>query len=75
MEISLEQLQQVFNQSFENCPVITLETQKMDIPTWDSMTHLNLVLNLEEAFNYGFSIDEIENMKSVQQIMSVLSKG
>lgn len=75
MEITLDQLQQVFNQTFENCPVITAETTKTDIPSWDSMSHLNLVLNLEEAFGHGFGMEEIEAMKSVKDIISILSKA
>ena len=73
MDLTIQNLQTVFNDSFENCPTINMETAKMDIPSWDSMSHLNLILNLEEAFGHSFNIEEIENIKSVSDIFSILA--
>ena len=32
---------------------------------WDSLGHLELVSNLEEAFGISFSMDDVQNMSSV----------
>ena len=74
MELNLDTLQTVFMQTFENCPAISLKTKKEDIPSWDSMSHLNLILNLEETFGHSFSIEDIEQIKSVQDIFTVINK-
>ena len=43
---------------------------------WDSMGQLNLVVELEDAFNISLEPDEISSMKSVDDIISILkSKG
>ncbi len=72
MNTSIEKLQEVFNLTFENCPPITEDTVRSDIESWDSMTQLSLVLNLEEAFGHSFSMEEIESIKGVKDILRIL---
>jgi len=38
------------------------------IEKWDSMSHLNLVLSLEQGFGVAFTPDEIPELISVQAI-------
>ena len=47
---------------------ITQET----IENWDSLTHLNLIVELEEAFNKSFEPEEISKMTSIEKIMSCI---
>jgi len=42
------------------------------IAAWDSMQHLNLVLALEEKFNVQFTPEEMEQMRSVRQIVAMV---
>ena len=72
MNTSIAQLQEVFNETFENCPTITEETLRTDIENWDSMTHLSLILNLEERFGRPFSMEEIESIKGVKDLLQIL---
>jgi acyl carrier protein len=44
-------------------------TAREDIPEWDSLGHLNLMLALEEAFNVSFSVDEMPELVSVKAIV------
>jgi acyl carrier protein len=39
---------------------------------WDSMNHLNLILELQDAFNVDFEPEEISKMKCFKDIISVL---
>lgn len=43
-------------------------TSRDDIPEWDSVGHLNLMLALEEAFGVTFSVDEMAELVSVEAI-------
>ncbi len=43
-------------------------TSRDDVPEWDSLGHLNLILALEEAFNVSFSVDEMPELTSVEAI-------
>lgn len=42
------------------------------VETWDSMRHLNLVLAVEEKFNLQFTPEEMEQMRSVGQIVELV---
>lgn len=43
---------------------------------WDSLNHTHIVLELEEGFDVGFDFDELEQIITVQAIVSSLeSKG
>ena len=47
-----------------------------DFAAWDSLQHLNLMVALEEAFGVEFEPDEIVEISSIQDILSVLkNKG
>lgn len=72
MESNLERLQKVFNEAFEDCPSINLETKKSDIETWDSMSFLNLIVELEDEFDRQFTVDEMEKMDSVAGILDII---
>lgn len=43
---------------------------------WDSMNHLNLILELQDAFNLEFEPEEISKMTNFNSIVTMLnSKG
>jgi len=47
-------------------------TSQTNCAEWDSLRHLNLVIELEEAFDVQFEPEEIATMKSVVAIETVL---
>lgn len=51
---------------------ITLQSSTKDIESWDSVHHLNLILALEQAFETQFEPDEIDQMISMDRVLSVL---
>ena len=52
---------------------VTIETSRENNSAWDSLRHLNLVVELESEFDYSFEPDEISRMKSVIDIISILT--
>jgi acyl carrier protein len=40
---------------------------------WDSLAHLNLTVELEDAFNISLEPEQIAEMKSVSDIVRVIS--
>jgi acyl carrier protein len=49
------------------------DSTRMDrLGVWDSATHVNLCLCLEEEFNVTLSVSEIEAMTSYRDILKVL---
>jgi acyl carrier protein len=45
-----------------------------DIPEWDSMGHMTLMMALEENFNIQITADTITNLVSIPAIISYLSE-
>ena len=41
--------------------------------SWDSLKHITLCLNLEEAFGVSLSVEEMETMLSYEDIVRVLN--
>ena len=47
-----------------------------DVPNWDSIGHMNLVMYLEQEFDQHFEVDEIMEMSSPAKILEILqAKG
>ena len=67
------QVQEVFKTSFNIDPrLVTMETKASDIPGWDSMGHLSLASNLEQAFKISLDVDDMMEMESVREILRIL---
>jgi acyl carrier protein len=43
-----------------------------DVPNWDSLNHLNVVVALEERFGVVLSTDEMASMLSVGALVDLL---
>lgn len=53
---------------------INENTTQKNCPTWDSLHHLNVAVELEDAFDVSLEPEEIADMKSVADIEQILSK-
>jgi acyl carrier protein len=74
MELTIEKLQDIFRSAFSSEVEINLETTKDNLPEWDSINHLNLIVELEDSLNIQFQPDEIEKMKSVKVLLELIQK-
>jgi len=73
MEEILVKIQQAFKDSFGvEAQAVTLETAPGAVPGWDSMGHLTLATNLEQAFGISFDVDELMEMENVQAIVRIV---
>ena len=53
---------------------ISLNTSQENCDNWNSLRHLNLVSELEEAFNMEFEPEEIADIHSVNSIIDIVQK-
>jgi len=68
----LETLTAVFRDVFEDEELeISRETTATDIPDWDSLRHVTLMLNVEKTFGVRFSSAEIANLKDVGELLDL----
>jgi len=54
---------------------VTPATTRDDIPAWDSVEHLNLMLALEDAFGLTLDIDDMARLTSVPAMLEYLSQA
>ena len=52
--------------------VITATTRDVDVPAWDSMGHLNLMMALEQTFDITLEVEDFANLTSVPAILAYL---
>jgi len=53
---------------------ITEELAYQSIPEWDSVTHMILISQLEDAFEIAIETDDVIDMSSVAKAKEILSK-
>lgn len=53
---------------------ITTTLRDEDLPEWDSMGHVNLMMALEQTFDLYLEVDDFESLKSVPAILDFLAK-
>jgi acyl carrier protein len=61
----------VFRTGIEN---ITDDLNQRDVTFWDSLRHLNLIVELEEKFEISFEPEEISEMTTFKMVMFYISQ-
>lgn len=51
---------------------LTINLAKDDIPEWDSLGHLKLLLGIEDEFGISFSMEETEKLFSLADICNLI---
>ncbi|MBK9685536.1 MAG: acyl carrier protein [Betaproteobacteria bacterium] len=55
---------------------ISIETVNEDLPAWDSLGHVNLMMALEQAFDIYVEVEDFERLTSVRAMLEYLdAKG
>lgn len=71
----LKKLQEIFRDVFDQDDLeITAETTSNDIEDWDSFAQINLIIEIENEFNIKFDLEEINDLKSIKNILKVIEK-
>lgn len=72
---TLGRLTEVFREVFEEDDlVITRATTARDVPGWDSVMHVNLMIATERAFKLRFRSGEIAGLKDVGQLVDLIER-
>ena len=58
----------------EHADNIRPDTRHDDIPAWDSLGILTLMAGLDEDFDIRLSEDEIQNLRTVEDILAALRR-
>jgi acyl carrier protein len=72
MEI-IEELQVIFREIFdEDDLVISRDTVAEDIEDWDSLTHMQLIIEIEKRYGIKFSTAEIKKAANVGEFIDII---
>jgi len=47
--------------------------KKSEILSWDSLGHLNLILEIEDSLEISFTKEEIEHIDSLQGLLDIIN--
>ena len=48
---------------------LAMETQRSDVPGWDSFAYINFIVAVEQEFNVKFAVAEVEAFETVGSIV------
>ena len=70
----IAQLQTIFDNLFLEPVVLTPAISAKDVPEWDSLTHISLMVAVEKSFGVRFRVGEVENAKNVGEFADLILK-
>lgn len=73
-DAALGKLQTVFDEVFLDPVVLTRELSASDVPEWDSLIHISLVVAVEKAFGIRFRVGEVEATKNVGEFVDLICR-
>lgn len=67
-------LEKVFKKVFNNSAlIIKKETTAEDVDNWDSLSHMLLITEIENAFSIKFKLKELNKMKNVGDMIDLIT--
>jgi acyl carrier protein len=70
-----KKMNKIFRDVFDdNDIVLSDKTTAANIEGWDSMEHINLVLQIEEEFNLRFNMKDIKSLANVGEMVDLVQR-
>ena len=71
----LAELTEIFHQLFDDDSIaLTMDTTAADVPEWDSMNHVSLIVAVETHYRIKFQTAEVESLKNVGDFVRLIAK-
>ena len=70
----IAQLQTIFDTVFLEPVVLTLAISAKDVPEWDSLMHISLMVAVEKTFSVRFRVGEVETAKNIGEFADLILK-
>jgi len=70
----LAKLQTIFDDLFLDPVAVTPLLSAKEVPEWDSLMHISLVVSVEKAFAVRFRVGEVEQTRNVGEFADLILK-
>ena len=72
----LAQVNEVFHDVFDDDTlVIQEETTAADVDGWDSLMHITLITEIEDAFGFKFGMKDVLGMQNVGEMLTIIEEN
>jgi len=72
----LSKVNEVFHEVFDDDSIeVTETTTARDIEDWDSLMHITLVSEIENAFGFKFMMKDVVGMKNVGEMLDIIAQN
>jgi acyl carrier protein len=61
----------VFN---DDALVVSEGMTAADVPSWDSLSNINMIIAVEKAFGVKFSIKDVRSLKNVGELLDLIKR-
>lgn len=68
----INELQEIFREIFDDEIIISNETTADDIEDWDSLTHMQLIVEIEKKYGIKFTTAEIKKAANVGEFIDII---
>jgi acyl carrier protein len=68
-----KRVQEIFDNLFMEEVRVTPQLSANDVDEWDSVTHVSLVLAIEEEFGLRFRVGEVESTKNLGDLVNLIA--
>lgn len=70
---TIERLQDIFREIFDDDDIVlTNETTSDDIEDWDSLTHMQLIVEIEKEYGIRFTTAEVKKAANVGEFIQII---
>lgn len=71
----LTELTDLFREIFvDDEIVLSAETTAADLPGWDSMKHIEIIIAIEQKYSVRFSSRQVEGLRSVGDLVAAIDQ-
>lgn len=74
MRPTISELQPLFLRALGKKATITESTIRKDMSSWDSISHIGLIMEIQDHYKVSFNTTEIQKIDSVSMLMDMLEK-
>lgn len=69
------EVNEVFREVFDDEEItVSANTTADDIEDWDSLEHINLIVEMEDKFGIKFKMGEVTGMKNVGEMVEIIAE-